>query len=254
VPITDAGAARKALSAVAAADSPASAGCSDPVVFQGLLVELLPGRGRWGGRSSAQAPPAARCCPRCWRVAPSGTFPGLGELLPVAVRPDVVTRVEVGYRCGDGVSLNGRAAAGIGVVRVEASDPRVSGTVDGLGIDAVKAVAGTDAAGTHARARAWRLAGWYAPDHGVVGGGPLVIDVDAVLATARDERGRGSLTVSCAARGSIRCARRATAAPAGRRGWRCHAEDGNCSPAAEVDRNVRPRRFESCWEGGCFGG
>lgn len=75
-----------------------------------------------------------------------------------------------------------------------ASAPTVSRTVDALAADAPRALAAIDAARTQARAAAWRLAGRQAPDHGVDGTRPLVIDVDATLVTAHSEKEQAAPT------------------------------------------------------------
>jgi hypothetical protein len=69
-----------------------------------------------------------------------------------------------------------------------ASDPTVSRTIDRLADDATAALAAIDGARATARARAWKLAGEHAPDHGIDDGSPLVIDVDATLITAHSEK------------------------------------------------------------------
>jgi hypothetical protein len=66
-------------------------------------------------------------------------------------------------------------------------------TIDRLADDAHVVLAAIDTARAVARARAWRLAGDRAPDHGTDAGRPLVIDVDATLITAhRTGIGTGS--------------------------------------------------------------
>jgi hypothetical protein len=69
-----------------------------------------------------------------------------------------------------------------------ASDPTVSRCIDALAADAPAALAAIAAARATARARAWRLAGERAPDHGVDAAAPLIIDVDATLVTAHSEK------------------------------------------------------------------
>lgn len=81
-----------------------------------------------------------------------------------------------------------------GVFGPVASAPTVSRTVDALAADAPRALAAIDAARTQARAAAWRLAGRQAPDHGVDGTRPLVIDVDATLVTAHSEKEQATPT------------------------------------------------------------
>src|SRR5918994_804146 len=86
------------------------------------------------------------------------------------------------------LGLGGDCLADIAVLRAEpgvyglvASDPTVSRAVDTLARDADRVLAAIDAARAAARARAWRLAGRDAPDHGVDGEHPLIVDIDATL-------------------------------------------------------------------------
>ena len=86
------------------------------------------------------------------------------------------------------LGLGGDCLADIAVLRAEpgvyglvASDPTVSRTVDTLAKDAGRVLAAIDAARAAARARAWRLAGKDAPDHGADAEHPLIVDVDATL-------------------------------------------------------------------------
>jgi hypothetical protein len=99
------------------------------------------------------------------------------------------------------LALGGDCLADIALLRAEpgvfgpvASDPTVSRTVDALAADAPRALAALDAARRQARTAAWRLAGRHAPDHGVDGTRPLVIDVDATLVTAHSEKEQAAPT------------------------------------------------------------
>jgi hypothetical protein len=103
-----------------------------------------------------------------------------------------------------GLAIGGDCLADVGVLRAEpdvfglvASDPTVSRTIDRLADDADKVLAAVDTARAAARARAWRLAGDRAPDHGTDAGRPLVIDVDATLVTAHSEKEGAAATFSC---------------------------------------------------------
>jgi len=94
-----------------------------------------------------------------------------------------------------GLAIGGDCLADVAVLRAEprvfgrvASDPTVSRTIDRLAADADRVLSAIDTARAAARARAWRLAGEQAPDHGIDAGSPLVIDVDATLVTAHSDK------------------------------------------------------------------
>jgi hypothetical protein len=94
-----------------------------------------------------------------------------------------------------GLAVGGDCLADVAVLRAEpgvfglvASDSTVSRTIDRLADDATAVLAAIDTARAAARARAWKLAGDRAPDHGIDAGRPLVIDVDATLVTAHSEK------------------------------------------------------------------
>ena len=94
-----------------------------------------------------------------------------------------------------GLGLGGDCLADIAVLRAEpgvyglvASDPTVSRAVDTLALDADRVLAAIDAARAAARARAWRLAGRDAPDHGVDAEHPLVVDIDATLVESHSDK------------------------------------------------------------------
>jgi Transposase DDE domain group 1 len=94
-----------------------------------------------------------------------------------------------------GLAVGGDCLADVAVLRAEpgvfglvASDPTVSRTIDRLADDVTAVLAAIDTARAAARARAWKLAGDRAPDHGIDAGRPLVIDVDATLVTAHSEK------------------------------------------------------------------
>jgi len=93
------------------------------------------------------------------------------------------------------LALGGDCLADIALIRAEpgvyglvASDPTVSRTIARLAQDAPAALAAIAAARASARARAWRLAGTHAPDHGVDRNRPLIVDVDATLVTAHSDK------------------------------------------------------------------
>jgi hypothetical protein len=93
------------------------------------------------------------------------------------------------------LALGGDCLADIALVRAEpavyglvASDPTVSRTITRLAQDAPAVLAAIAAARAAARARAWRLTGTNAPDHGVDRDRPLIVDVDATLVTAHSDK------------------------------------------------------------------
>jgi Transposase DDE domain group 1 len=93
------------------------------------------------------------------------------------------------------LGIGGDCLADIAVLRAEpsvfgpvASDPTVSRVIDRLASDSTHALRAINTARAQARAQAWRLAGRRAPDHGIDGGRPLVIDVDATLITAHSDK------------------------------------------------------------------
>jgi hypothetical protein len=104
---------------------------------------------------------------------------------PAKVLLDLALGLAIGGDCLADVAL---LRAQPGVFGLVASDPTVSRTIDRLADDADKVLAAIEGACAVARARAWRMAGDRAPDHGTDAGRPLVIDVDATLVTAHSEK------------------------------------------------------------------
>ena len=104
---------------------------------------------------------------------------------PAKVLLDLALGLAIGGDCLADVAL---LRAQPGVFGLVASDPTVSRTIDRLADDADKVLAAVEGARAVARARAWRMAGDRAPDHGIDAGRPLVIDVDATLVTAHSEK------------------------------------------------------------------
>lgn len=99
------------------------------------------------------------------------------------------------------VALGGDCLADIATVRAEpavfglvASDPTVSRLIDTLARDADKALAAIAAARARARAGAWKLAGAHAPDRGISGDHPVIVDVDATLVTAHSDKEKAAPT------------------------------------------------------------
>lgn len=102
------------------------------------------------------------------------------------------------------VAIGGDCLADIAQVRTEpavfglvASDPTVSRLIDTLALDAPRALSAINAARAVVRARAWKLAGSDAPDHGVTADEPLVVDLDASLLTAHSEKELTAPTYNC---------------------------------------------------------
>jgi hypothetical protein len=93
------------------------------------------------------------------------------------------------------LALGGDCLADVALLRAEpaifgrvASDPTVSRIIDALADDAPRALKAIDAARAAARARVWALAGEHAPDRGIDGDRPLLIDTDATLITAHSDK------------------------------------------------------------------
>jgi hypothetical protein len=98
-------------------------------------------------------------------------------------------------------AVGGDCLADIAVLRSDpgvfgqvASDPTVSRVIDRLAVDAPRVLAAIDRVRGYARALAWRRAGRLAPDHGIDGEHPLIIDVDATLVTAHSEKEQAAPT------------------------------------------------------------
>ncbi len=96
---------------------------------------------------------------------------------------------------GINLALGGDCLADLSLLRAEpglfgrvASEATVSRTVAALAGSPKASLAAIHAARAAARARAWELAGDTAPDHGISGEHPLVIDIDATLVTAHSEK------------------------------------------------------------------
>ena len=110
---------------------------------------------------------------------------------PMAVHDPAKVLLDLAVALG----LGGDCLADIAVLRAEpgvfglvASDPTVSRTIDALAKDAPAALAAIRAARAAARERAWELAGQHAPDAGITGAAPLVIDLDATLVTSHSDK------------------------------------------------------------------
>jgi len=93
------------------------------------------------------------------------------------------------------LALGGDCLADVALLRAEpgvygrvASDPTVSRTIDVLAGDADAALVAIDTARAAARARVWTLAGDQAPDSGIDGDQPLIMDVDATLVGSHSEK------------------------------------------------------------------
>jgi hypothetical protein len=110
---------------------------------------------------------------------------------PAKVITDLAVALALGGDCLADIALLRADPAVFGLV---ASDPTVSRTIDTLAADAPQALAAIDTARASARARVWRLAGEHAPDHGIEGDRPLIIDDDATLITAHSEKQQAAPT------------------------------------------------------------
>jgi hypothetical protein len=110
---------------------------------------------------------------------------------PAKVITDLAVALALGGDCLADIALLRADPAVFGLV---ASDPTVSRTIDTLAADAPQALAAIDTVRASARARVWRLAGEHAPDHGIEGDRPLIIDDDATLITAHSEKQQAAPT------------------------------------------------------------
>ena len=104
---------------------------------------------------------------------------------PGKVITDLAVTLALGGDCLADVALLRAEPAIFGAV---ASDPTVSRMIDTLAADASRALKAIDAARAAARARVWSLAGEHAPDRGIDGDRPLIIDTDATLITAYSDK------------------------------------------------------------------
>jgi hypothetical protein len=110
---------------------------------------------------------------------------------PGKVITDLAIALALGGDCLADVALLRGEPAVFGPV---ASDPTVSRTIDALAADAPRALKAIDTARAAARKTVWRAAGEHAPDHGIDGDRPLVIDTDATLITAHSEKEQAAPT------------------------------------------------------------
>jgi Transposase DDE domain group 1 len=78
--------------------------------------------------------------------------------------------------------------------RLVASDATVSRTISTLAADAPAALAAIDTARAADRARAWKLAGAHAPNHGASSAAQLIVDLDATPVGSRSEKEQAAPT------------------------------------------------------------
>jgi hypothetical protein len=104
---------------------------------------------------------------------------------PAKIVLDLAVTLAVGRDCLADVAV---LRAEPGVYGPVASDPTVWRTIDRLAADPVTALRAIHTARAAARARAWKLAGRHAPDHGNDAGTPLIINADATLVTAHSDK------------------------------------------------------------------
>jgi hypothetical protein len=93
------------------------------------------------------------------------------------------------------LAIGGDCLADIAQLRAEpsvfghvASDPTVSRLITTLAGDTSRALAAINTARAAVRARAWKMAGADAPDHGCDADNPVIIDLDATLVTAHSDK------------------------------------------------------------------
>jgi hypothetical protein len=99
------------------------------------------------------------------------------------------------------LALGGDCLADIALLRSEpglyaqvASDATVSRTITALAMDAPAVLAAIDTARAVARARAWKLAGTHAPNHGASARTPVIVDLDATLVGSHSEKEQAAPT------------------------------------------------------------
>lgn len=125
---------------------------------------------------------------------------GLGQALSAALAPwrkPLASHDPGKIICDLAISLalGGDCLADVAVLRDQprvfgavASDPTVSRLITTLATDAPAALAAINAARALARSAVWTAAGDRAPDHGVDGEHPVIIDLDATLVTAHSDK------------------------------------------------------------------
>ena len=99
------------------------------------------------------------------------------------------------------LALGGDALADIALLRSEpglygsvASDATVSRTITALAGDAPAVLAAIDTVRAAGRARAWKLAGAHAPNHGASVRAPVIVDLDATLVGSHSEKEQAAPT------------------------------------------------------------
>jgi hypothetical protein len=110
---------------------------------------------------------------------------------PAKVVTDLAVALALGGDCLADIALLREQPGVFGPV---ASDPTVSRSIDALAADASRALQAIDLARAAARARAWRLAAEYSPDHDVSAAAPLTVDLDATLITAHSDKEQAAPT------------------------------------------------------------
>jgi Transposase DDE domain group 1 len=99
------------------------------------------------------------------------------------------------------LALGGDCLADVALLRSEpglygpvASDATVSRTISALSADAPAVLAAIDTARAAGRARAWKLAGAHAPNHGASARTPVIVDLDATLVGSHSEKEQAAPT------------------------------------------------------------
>src|SRR5450631_1831720 len=129
-------------------------------------------------------------------IAAAGLGPAMSAALsgwrkPLAVHDPAKVVLDLAVT----MALGGDCLADIALLRSEpglygsvASDATVSRTITALAADAPAALAAIDTARAAGRARAWKVAGVHAPDHGASARTPLIVDLDATLVGSHSEK------------------------------------------------------------------
>jgi hypothetical protein len=135
-------------------------------------------------------------------IAAAGLGPAMSAALagwrkPLAVHDPAKVVLDLAVT----LALGGDALADMALLRGEpglygavASDATVSRTITALAGDAPAVLAAIDTARAAGRARAWKLAGVHAPNHGASASAPVIVDLDATLVGSHSEKEQAAPT------------------------------------------------------------
>jgi hypothetical protein len=135
-------------------------------------------------------------------IAAAGLGPALSTALscwrkPLAVHDPAKVILDLAVT----LALGGDCLADVALLRSEpglygrvASDATVSRTITALAGDAPAVLAAIDTARAAGRARAWKLAGTHAPNHGASARTPVIVDLDATLVGSHSKKEQAAPT------------------------------------------------------------